>query len=204
MGPIDFDRLAIVRWIIMSLLIGSHNLFVQDSWIPKVRLNVCTSSCYCLCTFTEGKPPQFRLSGNLVKSWIWVETSPSGIVTSQFITFWLSDAMHCDQLTPSSVVSTGVLLEHTALCTHTHTLKSNNPVQFNNKAAAGESNQSFPLAITQRYQGYALLFTFWACVSGCGEFMVQGHSAASCSVHDQMPLAQRCFSWQTNTHSHVV
>lgn len=56
--------------------------------------------------------------------------------------------MHCNQLTPSSKLFQQVPYWSTQPCAHT--LKSNNPVQFNNKAAAGEGNQSFPLTMTRR------------------------------------------------------
>lgn len=86
-----------------------------------------------------------------------------------------------------------------------HTLKSNNPDQFNHKAVAGEGKQPFPLwpkpggSANTKAAHFSSPFELCICVSGLREYVVQEHSAASCSVMVKCHWLNSV-SLQTNTH----
>lgn len=91
------------------------------------------------------------------------------------------------------IVLTGALLEHTALCPHLNLIIQTN-LTINLSQAKGNSHflsDHGPVtAQTQKLHTSVHLLSM--CVSRLGENVVSGRSAASCSVHGQMPLAQQC------------
>lgn len=94
-------------------------------------------------------------------------------------------------------------LMHPALCTRLNlTIRSNLTLKPSQQMVISHFLSDLNPATDPNANTHFLFSRFiFCCVFGPGGRVVQGLSAASCSVHSPMPLAQQ--SWPANTHSRV-